>query len=165
MIILIGNWLIKSILYASYNSITLISLLIPMKKYIRNKRDYIIVSVICMLLLTLLSSVIFMLLLNIDINIENLELPAVYSAGKIGTIYKYLYGVIILGAIVTTAISSAYGFLNNVTKNKKEYKRINRIICIIAIFVSLFGFSNLVNNLYPIFGILGLIQLIGIIFI
>lgn len=82
------------------------------------------------------------------------------QVGLLGTGYKYLYGIIILGAIITTAISDAFGFLNNVTKDKKKYKIINAIICILSIFISLFGFSNLVNNIYPIFGILGIIQLI-----
>lgn len=79
--------------------------------------------------------------------------------GSLGVCYKYLYGVIILGAIVTTAISSAFGFLNNVSKNKKKYKMINLIICVCAVFVSQFGFSNLVNLLYPVFGVLGLVQM------
>lgn len=77
-----------------------------------------------------------------------------------GKIYKYLYGIIILGAIITTGVSSAYGFLNNVCKTKAKYKKVNLLICFTAIFVSLFGFSNLVNSLYPVFGILGLIQLL-----
>lgn len=80
--------------------------------------------------------------------------------GKFGNFYKYLYGVIILGAITTTAISSAFGFLNNVSKNEKQYKKYNLIICAFSIFAPLIGFSNLVNSLYPVFGILGLSQLI-----
>ena len=83
--------------------------------------------------------------------------------GSFGKVYKYLYGIIILGAIITTAISSAFGFLNNVSKGKKQYKIYNKIICILAIFVPLIGFSNLVNYIYPICGFLGLIQIILII--
>ena len=83
-------------------------------------------------------------------------------AGSFGAIYKYLYGVIILGAIITTAISSAFGFLNNVSNSVKKYNRINLIICICAIIISHFGFSNLVNSLYPVFGVLGLIQMVFI---
>lgn len=156
------RWIIDAILYASYNSITLISILIPMKKYIKNKSDIIKITIACILIMILLTLIIFALLINISTNIEIIELPAVYSAGKIGYIYKYLYGIIILGAIITTAISSAYGFLNNISKTEKEYKLYNKIVCFLAIFISLFGFSNLVNSLYPIFGVLGLIQ-IGII--
>lgn len=82
------------------------------------------------------------------------------QAGLLGKSYKYLYGIIILGAIITTAISSAFGFLNNISRNREKYKKYNRIICILSVFISLLGFSNLVNNIYPVFGILGLIQLI-----
>ena len=80
--------------------------------------------------------------------------------GKFGTFYRYLYGVIILGAITTTAISSAYGFLNNISKTEKQYKKYNVIICAFSITAPIIGFSNLVNSLYPVFGLLGLLQLI-----
>lgn len=80
--------------------------------------------------------------------------------GSLGEVYRYLYGIIILGAIITTGVSSGYGFLNNVCKTQSKYRKINLLICFGAIFVSLFGFSNLVNSLYPVFGILGLIQLL-----
>lgn len=153
------SWIIKAILYASYNSITLVSILIPMKKYIKNKTDILKIALLCILIIGILSGIIFMLLFSINEDISKIELPTVYAVGNFGSIYKYLYGIIILGAIATTAISSAYAFLNNISKTKKQYKKYNKIICVIAIFVSLLGFSNLVNNLYPIFGALGLLQL------
>ena len=81
------------------------------------------------------------------------------QVGKLGIIYKYLYGLIILGAIVTTEISAGYGFLNNISKNTNRFKLNNKIICILSIPISLIGFSNLVNVLYPFFGILGLVQI------
>ena len=81
------------------------------------------------------------------------------QVGIYGKTYQYLYGVIILFAIITTAMSSAYSFLNNISKDKIQYQRNNKIISFLAMFVPLIGFSNLVNNLYPIFGILGMIQL------
>lgn len=156
------SWITNAILYASYNSITLISILIPMKKYIKNKKDILKISLLCILIIILLSGIVFILLSGINTDIEKIELPTVYVARMHGTVYKYLYGMIIVGAIATTAISSAYAFLNNIAKNKRTYKVWNYIICFIAIFMGKFGFSNLINNLYPIFGILGLVQLIFI---
>lgn len=150
----------NTILYASYNLITLTAILIPIKKYVKNKSDILKISILCILLIALLAIIIFMLLLSIKGDISKIELPTVYAVSTLGTSYKYLYGVILLGAIVTTAISSAYSFLNNVAKTKTKYKIYNTIINGLAIVVSLFGFSNLVNNLYPLFGILGLLQLI-----
>lgn len=153
-------WLKNAILYASYNSITLTAILIPIKKYIKKDSDILKISFLCTLIIALLAIIIFIILLSINGDISKIELPTVYGVSMLGIGYKYLYGIILLGAIVTTAISSAYSFLNNVAKTKTKYKMYNKIVCATAIFVSLFGFSNLVNNLYPFFGMLGLIQLI-----
>ena len=79
--------------------------------------------------------------------------------GLYGDIYKYLYGIIILGAIITTEISAGFGFLNKISRNKEKYELYNKIICTLSIPVSLLGFSNLVNSFYPAFGILGLTQI------
>lgn len=159
-----GNPIISGILYASYNSITLVSVLIPIKQYISKNTDILKISFFCMLIILALSLIVFMMLLAINEDISKIELPTVYVANSLGAVYKYLYGFIILSAILTTQVSSAYGFLNNIAKNKKKYKMYNLIICIAAMFMPLFGFSNLVNYLYPMFGILGLIQLVGITF-
>ena len=75
-------------------------------------------------------------------------------------ILRYIYGVIILGSIFTTAISLGVSFLQNTAKNKKGYTQISIIMCITSVIISKFGFSNLVSLLYPIFGYLGLIQIL-----
>ena len=76
-------WLPKAILYASYNSITLITMLIPMKKYIKNKKDIIKLTVLSTIIILMLSIVIILLLLNIKVDISQLELPAVYASRDI----------------------------------------------------------------------------------
>ena len=44
-------WIFNSIIYESYNSITLVSILIPIKKYINNKRDIFIISFFCIIII------------------------------------------------------------------------------------------------------------------
>lgn len=78
-----GFWILSAILYASYNSITLVSILIPMKKYIKHKKDILKITIACITIIILLSLIIFILLLNIKCDISKIELPAVYSAGTI----------------------------------------------------------------------------------
>ncbi len=48
------TWLVSAILYASYNSITLISILLPMKKYIKNKSDILKISIISSIIISIL---------------------------------------------------------------------------------------------------------------
>lgn len=153
-------WIISSILYASYNSITLIPILISLRKYITNIKEAKQVSIFTTVFMIILSVTIF-LLMNIFIKeIENIEIPIVYIANTIGRGFKYIYGITVLIAIFTTAISAGYGFLINVTKIKKRYMIVSIVMCIASVFVGQFGFSNLINLLYPIFGYLGIIQII-----
>lgn len=149
----------SAILYSSYNSITLIPIIVSLKKYIQNKKQITIVSILCTVILITLAIAIFGLILKVDININQIELPTVYVAGMVGKIYKYLYGLIILVAIFTSAISAGYTILENYTAKPKNYKKIALLLCLSSVLVSKIGFSNLINTLYPMFGLLGIMQI------
>ena len=152
-----SEWLFKAILYTSYNSITLIGLTGTMNKYLKNRKECIMVAFCSTAIICSLALIIFFLLINVK---ESVEIPMLYVAKEFGGIYKYLYNIIILIAIFTTAISEGYTFLENISKNSiKKYKTFNFILCISAIPISLLGFANLVNTIYPIFGVIGLIQI------
>ena len=129
-----------------------------MNKHLKNRKNCIEVAILTSIIIMSLGIIIYLLLINMD---KQVEIPMLYIANKFGGIYKYLYSITILIAIFTTAISEGYSFLENVSKNnKKIYKTINTIMCTLAVPISLLGFANLVNVVYPIFGIVGLIQII-----
>lgn len=153
------QFIISAILYASYNSITLIPMLIPIKNLIKTDKQNKTIFILVVTITIILALIIYNTISKIDTNINKIELPTIYVASKLGTIYKYIYGIIILLSIFTTAISAGYGFLENNTNNPKKYKILNITMCVSAIFISNIGFSKLLNLLYPIFGILGLIQI------
>ena len=98
-----------------------------------------------------------------DVDIDELEMPAVYVISNIWPNMKNIYGIIILISIFTTALSLGISFLKNVSINKKSYNVIAILICVSAVIFSGIGFSNLVNVMYPILGFLGLLQMIQII--
>ncbi len=156
------EWLIMSIMYASYNCILLVPILISIKSYIKKEKDIKYISIISTIIIFVLLISIFFLLINVDINIKDLEMPAVYAIQKICYNIKNIYGVIILISIFTTAISSGLSFLNNTCKSTKKYNISAIFICFSSIVFSKIGFSNLVNLLYPILGLLGAIQIIQI---
>ena len=156
------NWLLSSLIYTSYNCVVLIPILISLKKEIKNKNQIKIISFISGIIVGILAIIIYRLLFIAGNQINKLEMPLVFVAGRLGKIYKYIYGIVILSAIFTSAISSGYAFLENTTKTKRQYKITCFILCIMSIFVSKIGFSSLVNTMYPIFGYLGLLQIIYI---
>lgn len=153
------SWLIKSILYSSYNSILLIPIIINLQNLISNRAQVRYLIVITLLIMVLLSLVIY-IVLNLNIlEIENIEIPIIYIANKFGTVYKYLYGLVILIAIFTTAVSQGYSFLNNISKNKKQYFVYSILICSLSVTFSNIGFGKLLDVLYPLLGVLGLVQI------
>lgn len=162
----IGNsihWIINSILYASYNTITLIPILISLRNKINTKKQSLIISYCVGIIIFLLSVIIFLLMNTFLKEINNIEIPLVYIANTLGKGIKYIYGIVILIAIFTTAIGSGYGFLNNITKDKRKYKILAGIICLSSIIIGQISFSSLINSLYPVFGYLGIIQIIFLI--
>lgn len=153
------SWLLKSILYASYNSIVLIPIIINLQDLILNKKNLKYIIIITLLIMIIMSVIIY-IVLNLNIlEIGNIDIPIVYIANKFGFIYKYLYGLVILIAIFTTAISEGYSLLNNISKNKKQYFIYSILICMLSITFSNVGFGNLLDVLYPLLGYLGLLQI------
>ena len=159
------KWILNSVLYGSYNTILLIPVLITIIKFANKKKSQYIISILTAIFIIVLSLIVYFILTRVDVNIGNLEMPAVYVASQISPIFKYIYGFIILSSILTTSISLGTSLLENIAHNNKKYKQYAILICISSIVVSNIGFSHLVNLLYPIFGYIGLFQIIKISFI
>ncbi len=153
------SWIVQSILYASYNLILVIPVLINLKDFIKSRKQITMVSTISSSIIFMLSIIIFLLLTNFNLNFSNIEMPVVYVIKNMFSNISIVYGIIILIAIFTTAVSIGVSFLNNVSKNKKEYKKIALFICIISVIISNIGFSNLVKILFPMFGYMGILQI------
>ena len=156
------KWILDSVLYGSYNTILLIPVLIALRNLVNNKKEIGIISILTTILIMVLSFIVYFILTKVDVDIKNLEMPAIYVVSKISPIFEYIYGFIILSSILTTSISLGTSLLENIANSNKRYKQYAILICISAVLVSNIGFSNLVNLLYPIFGYIGLIQIIKI---
>ena len=149
------NWFVSAILYSSYNLIILFPILISLKEYIKNRHTAKMVSIVTTFFLLLMAITLFCLLNYYFMDIKNIELPIVFISSKLGGLFKYICGFVILGAIFTTAISSGFGFLNNLNiKLKKGFCFMSFLMCLLAIILSNIGFGTLLNLLYPILGIL-----------
>ena len=153
------SWFFKSILYASYNSIALIPIIINMQHFVTKKKNIKYIIFITVSVMMLLSLTVFNVLNSHIHDISNVEIPIVYIANKFGLFYKYIYGIVILIAIFTTATSEGYSLLNNISSNKRQYFIYSILICSLSICFSRIGFGKLLNFLYPILGFLGLLQI------
>lgn len=154
-----NSWFLRSVLYASYNSIVLIPIIINLRKLISAKKQIRYIILTTLLIMIIMSFVIYIVLCLNIVEIKSIDIPIVFIANKFGTFFKYLYGFVILIAIFTTAISEGYSFLENMAKSKKQYFIYSIIICSLAIIFSNIGFGKLLDILYPVLGCLGLLQI------
>ena len=156
---IINNWVTSAVLYASYNSIILIPILIGLRKMVINK-DIGKISFITGVIFIILGISLYSLLFRGQSHIQYLDIPIIFVMKQFGILYSNAYGIIVAIAIFTSAISAGYGFLEKFEYSKVKYKKIAIIICFCSIFIAMIKFSYLVEILYPIFGVLGLIQII-----
>ena len=156
-----SSYILSGILYCSYNSILLIPVLITLKDYIKGRKQIRIISILTTIITIVLSTMIFLILVKVDVDITKLEMPAVYVVSNMFKFLKIIYGFTILSSIFTTAISLGNSFIQNISKNGKSYPQITLVMCITSVLVSKIGFSNLINFLYPIYGYLGVLQILG----
>ena len=153
-----SSWLVSGVLYASYNTILLIPVLISVNNII-DRREVSKTSIVITFMIFLLATAVFVSMLKIDVNIKRIEMPISYVISTQLPKLKVLYGIVILTSILTTAISLIAGLMQNV-KEKNNKKIMLCLICISSIFISQIGFSALINFLYPIVGYIGIIQIL-----
>jgi len=156
------NAFFSSILYSSYNSILLIPVIISLHSIIKNlkKKEIFSISFISFFILSILSVCIINLLFSLDYNIANsLNIPILYAIKNMSYAHYLIYGTIIIIAILTSAISSGYSFLQ-IFKDNHNYIYISALVCFSSILFCKVDFSFLVSTLYPAFGILGIVQIL-----
>ena len=157
------GWIYYAIIYCSYNMILVIPILVNLSKFIKNRKHIIVTAIISGLIMFVLGLIIYLLLSTINTDISKIEMPAVYAISSSFPEFKWIYGIVILLSIFSTAISVGISFLKNVVTDKRNYPQFVGIMCISGVLISNIGFSNLVKILFPVFGYLGLLQIFTII--
>ncbi len=152
-----ANWLVSSVLYASYNSIILVPILLTFKDYKLSTKKKIIISILSAVIFSIVGILIYNILDIYYPSILAFELPNVKLASLLGKWQEIFYCLVIVTAIITTAVSCGYAFLE---MRKEHYDLKAILICVFAVLLSKIGFSEMVNTLFPIFGYLGIFQII-----
>lgn len=152
----------KAILYTSYNSITLIPIIVTLSSSINKKKEIRGVSLITGILVFILIFSIYKMLILSNLDIKLYEIPVLEILSGFTKTEKILYEIAIVAAIFTSEISAGFGILENI-REKEKYKIVALIMCVLGIPISYIGFGRLVEVLYPVFGIIGLLQIILIV--
>lgn len=154
-------FIIDAILYASYNFIMLLPLLVSINDEKITKKE---IKIVCISIFTILviSSILILILLNY-FDISNIEIPIIYISNFINNESVIIGVILILLAIFTSIICVGYSFLNNISKSKKIYKRNLIIMCLFSFLIVNFSFASTMKVTYTFLGVLGFIQILLII--
>lgn len=155
------NFAVSSLLYVSYNTITLIGVLIPLKDKVRSPSTIWLSALFSGALLLISGIILWAVMYIYKEGLVNVEVPMLYIAGFQGLVVKYVYAAVLYMAMITTAVSSGFAFLSFL--NQKTHVKSNvsaLIICLLSVPLSYIGFASLVGKLYKFFGFLGMFILV-----
>ena len=138
---------VSSMVYASYNTISLVAVLTTVSNYVKNKTTAVLASLTGGFILLVTALCIFMILRNSPCSLGEIPMLDAVS-GK----FKTLYCIVLLFAVITTAVSSGAGVINNVRTNRLVTMA---LLVTLSVFMCAAGFKQLVMYVYSAFGYLG----------
>ncbi|MBQ3115141.1 MAG: hypothetical protein IJC06_03350 [Clostridia bacterium] len=144
-----NNVPVSSMVYVSYNTISLVAVLTSVSGLVKNKTTAVLASLTGGFALLVTALCIFMILKNSQCYLG--EIPMLDA---VGTKFKTLYCVILTFAIVTTAVSSGAGVINNMGINKTVTML---FLVVLSVLMCTAGFKQLIKFVYSAFGYLGFI--------
>lgn len=151
------NWFFSSLIYVSYNSILSVVVMCSLLPYLKTRRIGMAGGVLGGMFLCFIAFILNTAMLLFYPDILSTELPVLSIVGKYSSAVSNLYTVILWLAMLVSAVTSGYCFVERVgTKIPLNYKVIAAAACALAVPMSGLGFSNLIATLYPLFGYAGM---------
>ncbi|MDD3223348.1 MAG: transporter [Clostridium sp.] len=154
-------WLISSILYASFNTLSFSGVLVPLCKTVKNKSKLLCGTIIGAVFLTLLCCMINFMLINNIPYIYKYDIPLLYISNRFGKTIQAILIVVIWLEMFSTEVSNIYSVAKTIEKSTiLSYKGSAILIILISIPISQIGFKQLITMLYPFFGLISFIFII-----
>lgn len=154
------DFVFNSFVYASYNVIPLIPLLITLKNQIKSVRTINFITFFAFVCMCFSAIAIF--LVTCSNMASDSDILLVEVANGWGNFESMVFCFVILAAIYTSAVCSGYSFANNVCRNYKQYSVCIVVMCAVSVFVSNFNFASAVQVVYALFGVLGFVQILAL---
>lgn len=160
-----NNFFISALVYVSYNTVTLIGVLLPLKNKIKHKKTPLYAGLLSGGVLCIMGIILWGTMFIFKDELGGVDVPMLYISSKVGFIMEWIYACVLYMAMITTAVSSGYALLMFV----KKYIRISTcilsaILCAVSVPMAYIGFADLVGNLYRFFGFLGMFVLVLVLF-
>ncbi|MEG1148014.1 MAG: transporter [Niameybacter sp.] len=151
------NWPTSSLVYAGFNIISIVGILVPLAYELRDKEALNAGIKIGSWVLTLVSFFIVFLMMVNHTYPQLYEIPILAVAMEGGKVLRIALLIVIWLEMFSSQISNVYSLTRSLeSKMGIPYKKGVVIILAIATPFSFIGFSKLVDILYPLYGVLSL---------
>ena len=151
------NFFTSALVYVSYNTITLIGVLVPLKERVTSEKVVFFSALLSGVALCIMGMLLIFSMTVFENEISSAQVPMLYISSKAGAFSEYAYGVVLYMAMITTAVSSGFAFISFVRRYFSIRKEIiSFALCLVSVPLAYVGFADLVSKLYGFFGFLGL---------
>ncbi|HEX9062514.1 MAG TPA: hypothetical protein VF941_20260 [Clostridia bacterium] len=150
------NWVFSSIIYVSYNCLFSVVILCSLYPFLKTRRVAIAGGIMGGVLLCFVALVLNTALFIFYPGISK-DMPVLAIVESYSSIIAQIYTVILFLAMMVSAVTSGFCFVDRLNKRVPLDKRLVTIaLCAAAVPMSNIGFSKLIGTLYPIFGYFGM---------
>lgn len=155
------HWIPNGILYVAFNFQLAIAVLVPLGAMVQDKATLNKGAIWGALGLFAGCATIFAALMLNQSAVGGNPYPMVGLAERIHSSLSYVYAIILVFGLYSTAISCFYGTILRL-ESVSAYHKLGKIggmiaVSVLGVVLSLFGFSDLVGRIYPILGFGGLL--------
>ncbi|HOM02301.1 MAG TPA: hypothetical protein PLH43_05675 [Acetivibrio sp.] len=159
------NWLVSSLLYVSYNSISGVVVMCSLLPYLKSRRIAAAGGIVGGLTLSFIAIILNIILYLFYPDIISEEIPVLSVIGRYNSALGGFYRILLLLAMFIAAVTSGYGFIERIANKVRISRKILiPVICGFVVPISNVGFSGLISSVYPIFGYIGMFMMFMILF-
>ena len=152
------GWGLSTILYAGFNIMSCVGILVPLSNELENTNDIVAGVVIGSFFLTLISCIITFLMMVTYKDALRYEIPLLYVAKQIGPLLQFILLCVIWMEMFSSKVSNIYSLAKSMQNYYHfSFKKSMYIIIAISLPITQIGFGTLITYLYPFFGALSII--------
>ena len=154
---------VSSISYAGYNLITTGAILAGMSRFLQDRKEAALASVMSGVVLFVMMLLIWTVLEIYYGKINLGEIPMLTMALRQNKVFGAIYGTMLFFAVITTDVSNGFNVLD-IASRKMGKNVVIFFMTVIAVAMSGAGFSEIINTAYRLCGYGGLVLVFYVIY-
>lgn len=159
------NAVVSGILYASYNVVVLVGILVGLGATTDNKKEAVLGGLFGGIALMLAGGMMYLAIFAQANVVFDKAIPTLFLADQISPVIGKLFSIILLLGIFSTAAPLLWMCANRFCEDENpKFKMVTLIIAVVGLLGGLLPFGKLVGTIYPYTGYIGIFLMIAIVY-